>query len=171
MIFRRFHATYWSKFARYYMTIPTHLYTDIYIKRRIQAQGQVVWAIATNRVAPGRRLAKKMEVGWKRTVGGKWTKAIYTYICACAKRNDIAIASFDVNGNTGSTTRGFLARIGCDFTTNRSHRAVDFFRPSGIRAIAKEMSYVIRYYCNIIFERFRITENVLTATLMLQFWS
>lgn len=46
--------------------------------------------------------------------------------CAHAKKDD-AIASFDVNGNTGSTAYGFLERIGCDFTTNRSHRAVDFF--------------------------------------------
>lgn len=63
-------------------------------------------------------------------------------MCACvrarAKRNDVAIASFDVNGNTGNTTRGFLARIDCDFTINRSHRAVDFFRPLGVARLRKK---------------------------------
>lgn len=67
---------------------------------------------------------------------------VYVYVCVCvrarvhvdvsAKGDDVDIAGFDVSGNTGSTAwwnaHGFLARIGRDFATNRSHRAVDFFR-------------------------------------------
>jgi len=60
------------------------------------------------------------------------------YVCVhinvCAIGDDVDIAGFDVSGNTGSIARWnahrFLARIGRDFATNRSHRAVDFFRSS-----------------------------------------
>lgn len=55
------------------------------------------------------------------------------HVHVCAKGDAVDIAGFDVSGNTGSTSvvetrTGFLARIGRDFATNRSHRAVDFFR-------------------------------------------
>lgn len=67
-------------------------------------------------------------------------------VCMYAKGDDMDIASFDVSGNSGSAVRwnarGFLARIGCDFATNRSRRAVDFFRRLG-STIAKETSYEI----------------------------
>lgn len=86
-----------------------------------------------------KKVAEKMEVGWKRAVGGKWTAAARRRVRArtcgrarmCARGDEVDAVGFDVSGNTGSVgvvERGFLARIGRDFATNRSHRAVDFFR-------------------------------------------
>lgn len=137
---------YWSRFARYCMRVLIHSHTDAH-SNATQMQKQVVWVITTDRVAPGRRLVEKMEVGWKRA-GGKWTEVVHVFVCVCMRKRTIwiYIASFDVSGNSGSAARwnarGFLARIGCDFATNRSHRAVDFFRILG-SAIAKETSYEI----------------------------